>query len=224
MKPVVMSLGGSIVAPGKIDYKFVKEFKKVISKINRKFVIIVGGGQTARTYIEPLAKEKASYREQSLIGIRVTRLNAWFLTNFFGKIASQKIPKDMKEVKSLLRKNKVVFAGGLRYVPDNTSDGTAASLASYFKTDLVNMTNVKGLYDKNPKKYKDAKFIPSISLNEFYKMANKIKYKPGQHFVLDQHASDIIKKNKVKTVILGQSLKNFENYLKNKKFIGTIIK
>ena len=218
-----MSLGGSLIVQENIDYNFIKQFKKLVSKINRKFVIVVGGGRTARIYINALAKEKVDKKIQSFIGIRVTRLNAWFLADFFGSIASQKVPKDMEEVKNLLKKHKIVFAGALRYVPNNTSDGTAAALAHYFKTDLVNMTNVKGLYTKNPIEYKDAKFIPKISLNDFYKRATKMKYKPGQHFVLDQHAAEIIKKNKIKTIILGRSLSNFENYLKNKKFVGTII-
>jgi uridylate kinase len=85
------------------------------------------------------------------------------------------------------------------------------------------MTNVKGLYNKDPRKYKDAKFIKEISFDEFYKIANKLRYEAGQHFVLDQHAAKIIKENKIKTVIIGKDLKNFENYLKCKEFIGTII-
>ena len=85
------------------------------------------------------------------------------------------------------------------------------------------MTNVKGLYNKDPRKYRDAKFIKEINFNDFYKMINKIKYEAGQHFVLDQNAAKIIKENKIKTVIIGRDLKNFENYLKGKEFIGTII-
>lgn len=219
-----MSLGGSIVIPDDVDYKFIKKFKNLILKHkNKKFVIVLGGGKTARRYIKPLAEEKISEIKQCLIGIGITRLNARFLANFFGDAASQHIPSSMKELKNLLSKNRIVFAGGLRFVPDNTSDGTAAAVAHYLKTDLINMTNVKGLYDKDPRKFKDAKFISNISLNDFYKMANKLKYKPGQHFVLDQHASDIIKSYKIKTIILSNDLKNFENYLNSKKFIGTII-
>lgn len=218
-----MSLGGSLIVQDEIDYKFIKQFKKTISKLNRKFVIVVGGGRTARVYINALAKEGISEKLQCLMGIGITRLNARFLANFFGKTANENIPKDMKELRNMLKKNKVVFAGGLRFVEDNTSDGTAAALAKYFRTSLVNMTNVKGLYDKDPRKFKNAKFISRISLKDFYKRATRMKYKPGQHFVLDQNAAEIIKKNKIKTVIIGKNLRNFENYLRNKKFIGTII-
>ena len=102
----------------------------------------------------------------------------------------------MKEVKNLLSKNKVVFCGALRYAPNQTSDATAAKLASYLKTDFINLTNVPGLYSSNPAKNKNAKFISEISWEDFKKKAMSIKYKPGQHFVLDQTASALIKKHK----------------------------
>ena len=79
------------------------------------------------------------------------------------------------------------------------------------------------MYNKNPIKNKNAKFIPKISWEKFHKMANKIKFEPGQHFVLDQKASKIILENKIKTYIIGKDLKQLDNVLNNKNFIGTII-
>lgn len=218
-----MSLGGSILVPDEVNSKFMKDFKKLVSKINAKFIVVIGGGKTARTYIEGLRNLNVNEKQQSLVGIAITRLHARYLADYFGVQANAKIPHFVRDVKKLLKKNKIVFCGGLRYEPDQTSDSTAADLAKNLKCDFVNMTNVKGLYNKDPRKYKDAKFIPKISFNDFYKMANKVKYKPGQHFVLDQNASKIIEENKIKTVILSSNLKNFENYLKGKKFIGTVI-
>lgn len=224
MKTVVISLGGSLIIPDEIDYNFINNFKDTILKFkNIKFVIVTGGGRVAREYINGLKKEGLSQRMQSLIGIAVIRLNARFMSNFFKNNASSTIPNSLKEIKDLLSKNNIVFAGGLRYQEDNTSDGTAAQIANYLKCEFVNMTNVKGLYNKDPRKYKDAKFIKEISFDDFYKIVNKLKYEAGQHFVLDQHAAKVIKENKIMTVILGRDLKNFKNYLKNKGFIGTII-
>jgi uridylate kinase len=50
-----------------------------------------------------------------------------------------------------------------------------------------------------------------------------MRFTPGQHFVLDQDASKIIMKNKIKTYILGKDLKQFDNFLNNKPFLGTKI-
>jgi len=225
MKTVVISLGGSLIVPDKIDYDFINNFKDLIFKFkNIKFVIVTGGGRVAREYINVLRKEGLSQKMQSLIGIAVTRLNARFMSNFFkSDVCNTIIQNSLKDIKNLLLKNRIVFCGGLRYQEDNTSDGTAAQVANYLKCEFVNMTNVKGLYNKDPRKYRDAKFIKEINFNDFYKMINKIKYEAGQHFVLDQNAAKIIKENKIKTVIIGRDLKNFENYLKGKEFIGTII-
>jgi len=86
------------------------------------------------------------------------------------------------------------------------------------------LTNINGLYTDNPLTNKNAKFIPEISWENFNKIANKIKFRPGQHFVLDQHASKIILDNKIKTYILGKNMNNLDKLLKGKKFLGTTIK
>ena len=54
-------------------------------------------------------------------------------------------------------------------------------------------------------------------------MANKVKFNPGQHFVLDQEASKIIKMNKIKTIIIGSDVLNLGKVICNKKYLGTII-
>lgn len=225
---IVISLGGSMIIPDKINFKALRNFKKVLKKNNKryKFVVVCGGGSTAREYISGLENEKLVKKRfhQGLLGIASTRLNARFMTYFFGNDANKGIPHDMKEVKNMLRIYDIVFCGALRYAKDETSDGTSAKLARFFNTRFINLTNVLGLYDKNPKKYKNAKFIPEITWKEFNELANKMKFSPGQHFVLDQSASRIILKYKIPTYILGENFKELDKLLNNKKFKGTIIK
>lgn len=225
-KVVVISLGGSLIVPNKINIELLREFRKILLKHTKryKFVVVCGGGSIARNYIKGLAEEKIKKKEflQGNLGIAVTRLNARFLTYFFGKKASRGIPHDMKQVQKFLRFNDIVFCGALRYAKDETSDGTSAKLACYFNTEFINLTNVQGLYDKNPKKFKTARFIADISHKDFLKMAKKIEFKPGQHFVLDRNAAKIIKKHNIVTYIIGE-LKNLDNLLNNKHFVGTII-
>ena len=224
-KVVVLSLGGSLIVPDEIDILFLNKFKQVIKKhLNKyKFVIVCGGGSIARKYIKALREQGKSEYLQSMSGIAVTRLNARFMTYFFGKDANEGIPHDIQQIKGLLKKNGVVFCGALRYAEKETSDGTSAKIARFFKTDFINLTLVPGLYDKNPIERKNAKFIPRISWQDFWNKARKIKYSPGQHFVLDQHAAEIIKKYKITTYILGKDMKNLDNLLNGKKFKGTII-
>ena len=220
----MISLGGSRIVPDDVDEKFLEKFKKLLeSHPSQKFVVVTGGGSTARKYISALRKLGEKTKSQSMSGISVTRFHAGFMARFFGKKANEEIPLNMKKVKNLLRGNQVVFCGALRYKNKNTSDGTAAKLANYLDCPFINLTNVKGLYTSNPKKNKKAKFIPKITWKKFDKIASKIKFEAGQHFVLDQSASKVILKNKIPTYIVG-SLSSIDKILKGKKeFGGTLI-
>ena len=225
-KVVVMSLGGSLIIPNKINFKLLEQFKAVLRRFYKthKFVIVCGGGAIARAYIEALEKEKRTEYEISQAGIRATRMNAMFMMQFFGnKEANDVLPRDMKEIQDALKKNNVVICGALRWVPHSTSDSTATKLASYLKTDFINLTNIKGLYSDNPLTHKSAKFIPKDTWKLFEKRAHANHFKAGQHFVLDQKASTIIREHKINTYILGDNMNNLKNHLAGKSFIGTTI-
>lgn len=224
-KLAVLSLGGSLIIPSDVNTKYLKEFKKILKKNSKKykFIVVCGGGSIARKYIYALREQGINEKFQSLAGISATRMNARFMNYLFNQDASKGIPQKVSEIQKYLKKQDVVFCGALEYKPNQTSDSTSAEIAKHFKSDFINLTNVKGLYSKNPKKFKNARFIPDISWKNFDKMANKMKYSPGQHFILDQTASKIILRNKIMTYIIGQDLKQLDNLLNNKKFKGTKI-
>jgi uridylate kinase len=224
-KVIVLSLGGSLIIPDNVNLDYLRKFKKVILKNtkNYKFIIICGGGSVARKYMSALREAGMNHMFQGFAGISATRMNARFMSYFFNQDQERGIPHKTSELKHYTSKFDIVFCGSLEYKRRQTSDSTAAQIARFFKCDFVNLTNVNGLYDKNPLEHKNAKFIPEISWEDFDKTANKIKYEPGQHFVLDQTASKIIKKSKITTYILGKDTKQLDNLLNGKKFIGTKI-
>ncbi|RMD66443.1 UMP kinase [Candidatus Pacearchaeota archaeon] len=229
---VVISLGGSIVvpslsAPERVvrNIEFLHKFKETLRKhySTHKFVIVVGGGAIARLYIEALRHERKGKRELAMAGIRATRMNALFLMQFFGKEANEKLPRNMKEVKTNLPKNNVVICGALRFAKNATSDSTAAKLAHYFKTIFINITNVDGLYTSDPRKNPRAKLVRRISWEKFHSLTSKIKFKAGQNFVLDQLSAELIKEHKIDTYIIGPNVKSLAGILEGKPFVGTLI-
>ncbi len=220
---VVISLGGSVIVPDKVDYRFLDRFKKTIKKFSKKyrFIIVAGGGKTARAYMGSLAKEHANKILLALVGIMATKLNARLVAGFFGIL--EPIPETLEEVIRVSKKRGIVICGALGAKTGRTSDANAAEIAQSLKAKMfINITNVNGLYTKDPKRYKNALFIPRISFNDFLMKTRQIKYEAGQHFVLDQEAAGIIKRAKTKTIIL-KGIKNLEGCLNSKRFIGTVI-
>jgi uridylate kinase len=222
---VVLSLGGSLIIPDEVDVGFLQKFKKVILRNAKKykFIIVCGGGSIARKYIAALRKAGLNEDLQSFSGISATRMNARFMSYLFGIDPELGIPHTTETLKKYIKKQDIIFCGALEYKPKQTSDSTSAEIARDFKTIFINLTNVSGLYNKNPLEHKDAKLILRISWREFCGMANKDKYKPGQHFVLDGTAAGIIMKERIKTYILGKDLKQLEAVLHDKGFKGTLI-
>lgn len=215
-----------MIIPEEIDVGFLKEFRKLILKNSRKhkFVIVCGGGGVARKYINALGKMRMNSRFQDMSGISATRMNARFMSHVFGFEIEKGVPHSFSEIREYLKKQDVVFCGALKYKTNQTTDTDAARIAAEFGSDFINLTNVRGLYDKNPAKFENAKFIPEISFKDFHQTATKKKFKSGQHFVLDQTAAGIIMKKKIVTRIIGKNLKNLDNLLNDRKFVGTTIK
>ena len=220
---IVLSLGGSLIIPDKVNRKYLSKLKKIVLKHTKKykFIFVCGGGDIARKYISALEKSNETF--QSYAGISATRMNARFMSYFFGLDPTKGIPHTTEAIQKRIKNHNIIFCGALEYKSNQTSDSTAASVAKTFKAKLINLTNVAGLYTKDPNKFRNAKLIKNISWQDFDKIAQKIKFSPGQHFILDQKASKIIKQNKIPTYILGSDIKQLDRFLKGKSFVGTTI-
>lgn len=223
METYIISVGGSAIVPDKIDVEFLKKLRETLNKLSKKnkIVVVCGGGRIAREYIKAAKEFGTSDKWACLAGIRATKLNATLVSLLMH--GTVQMPDSLKEVKQALKKRNIAVIGALGFEPNMTSDGDAAEVAAYLNAEMfINLTDVDGLFDKNPKEHKDAKFIPKISFDDFWKIASKIKFKAGQHFVLDQSGAKIIKKHKIKTVIV-KGLDNLTNVIEGKKFKGTVI-
>jgi len=220
----VFSLGGSVIVPGDVDYGYLMQFKKFIVRYSKreKVVVVCGGGHTARTYMKPLQRSRLGQKIIGYIGIRVTRLNAWMVINLFNGECAPRVAKSLSEVRLLLKKYNVIITGALRYKPHSSSDASAVEIAHFLKSDFINITNVDGAYDRDPK-LKGARFIKNMTFLQLYRFLSERGFKPGQHGILDVYAGKLIKKYEIRTYIVGKNLSNLKKLLENKKFIGTVI-
>lgn len=220
----VISLGGSLVVPGEIDVDFLKKFKLLIKRHirkDKKFIIIVGGGKTARRYQEVAKKlTKVSSSDLDWLGIHATRINAHLLLTIFREYAYFRIIKNPKEKVNF--KEKILIAAGWK--PGFSTDYDAVWLAKTYGSDtILNLTNVDYVYNKDPLKYKDAKPFKKISWNEYLKLIEN-KWIPGMSAPFDPIASKLAKRFGFKCVIInGKNLKEVDKFLSAKDFEGTLI-
>ncbi len=223
MKTIVLSLGGSLIVPKNIDFLFLKKFRKSILNFIKKgnrVIIVCGGGKTCRNYDNAAKKiTKISNENLDKLGIKSTKLNAELVRVIFGKYAYSKIEPNYNK-KNL--KFKILIGCG--FLPGTSSDYDAVMWAKNYNADyIVNLTDVDYVYTKDPAKYKKAKKIESLDWNTLQKIVG-LKWKAGAQFPFDPIATKIAKKLKLKLVFLnGKNIKNFENFLNNKKFKGSII-
>lgn len=223
-KTIVMSLGGSVIAPDRIDADFLKDFKKAIEsfvKRGYKFAIYCGGGRLAREYQKAASgAAKLSNRELDWIGIHATVLNAEFVRSLFGNLAEEFIVRDPTQKISFNKK--IIIAAGWK--PGWSTDYDAVLLAKNLGAGIVvNMSNVDYIYDKDPKKHKDAKKIEKISWKNYRKISGD-KWEAGLSMPFDPIAAKEAEKSKIKVAMIGKDLDNFENLLNDKVFKGTLIK
>ena len=222
-KTIVLSLGGSLICPDNFDFNFLNKFKKVIEKYtkkNYKFAIICGGGKLARTFQEIASKSsKLNNEELDWLGIHATKINAYLVRSIFGNNAEDFIVSNPNK-KISFKKNIVIAAG---WLPGWSTDYDAVLMAKNLGVkEIINMSNINYVYDKDPKKHRDAKKIERISWVNFNKLISK-KWKAGLNAPFDPIAAKEAQKLKMKVSIIGRDLKNFENLLNGKKFRGTVI-
>lgn len=213
-KTVVMSVGGSIINPGTIDTHFLKKLKTLVEKSSHKFILICGGGTSARTYMGAAREFGVEGAALDYIGIQATLLNAELLRQIFNAPKVQQKPTKIKFKKALV-------AGG--WEPGCSTDYDAVLWAILYKADtIINLTNVDYVYTKDPKE-PGAEPIERISWKNYRSMVSS-KWSSGLHAPFDPIASKKAHEKNLQVICLnGKRLEQLQNALNGKNFIGTVI-
>jgi len=224
METVVISLGGSVLAPSNIDTNFLNNFRKLILKFvknGRRFVIICGGGKTAREYMTAASKVvNLTSEDLDWLGIHATRLNAQLLRNVFRGYAHQRVIRNPNE--KITTKRKVIIAAGWK--PGRSTDYDAVILAKNLgaKT-VINITNTDYVYDKDPSKFANARPVKYVCWKHFRKLIRVTKWSPGLNTPFDPVAAAVAQKGNLTVAIMGKNLGNLASFLSGRHFKGTLI-
>lgn len=227
---IILSLGGSLIVPKDgIDSQFLSDFnqfiRQQIASKNRRFFIICGGGRTTRDYQQVAVKvmaDKITHDDQDWLGIHATRLNAHLLRTIFQDIALPYIIHNYQKIYQVNNKPVVICAG---WKPGWSTDYCAVMVAkNYGAKTIINLSNIDKVFNKDPKKFSDAKPINKISWENFQKLVGD-KWIPGLNMPFDPIASKLAKKLNLTVMILnGRNITNLTSAIDGKKFIGTVVK
>ena len=223
MDTIIISLGGSVLAPEKIDVKLLKEFRNLITSFSKekRFVIICGGGKTARDYMKA-ASEVVELTPEDLdwLGIHATRLNAQLLRNVFRDIACPRVINN--PTKEISAEHSVIIAAGWK--PGRSTDHIATLLAKNFRAKtVINLSNTDYVYDKDPSKNEDARPLKKISWERFRNIIKTTKWNPGLNLPFDPIAAKEAEKLGLEVVAMGPDLANLRSFLEKKDFKGSLI-
>jgi len=110
----------------------------------------------------------------------------------------------------------VIFVGGTGS-PYFSTDTAAGLRAAETASDVILMAKnkVSGVYDKDPKKHKDAKMYDVLSLQEV--LEKKL-------LVMDSTAASICKDNKIDIVVFDMNVKGNMKKAVNREKIGTLVR
>jgi len=225
--PIVISIGGSLLVTDKgIDTQFLKHLNTFIRKYikrGKRFFLVAGGGVTARKYRDA-GKDVVggmSMDDLDWIGIHATRLNAHLLRTIFEDIAH---PRIIENYDKKLRNWKESLVIGAGWKPGWSTDYDAVILARDYGANLIiNLSNIDWVYDKDPRKFKDAVAIEKLTWGELEHIVGT-EWTPGINAPFDPIAAQLARKLRLTVIVAnGEELDNVENIIEGDGFKGTVI-
>jgi len=221
----ILSVGGSIVIPKEgFNLSFLKSFKDLILKRvaqGEQFVLVIGGGATARTY-QAGAREIGGLTADELdeLGIQTTILNAHFVRYLFKDAAYEEVVVNPTE--KIKTKKAIIVAAGWK--PGCSTDYDAVLWAkTTHANEVINMSNIDYVYDSDPRQNPGAKKLEQISWTELRKIIGD-KWSPGANVPFDPIAAKEAEKLGLTVkFVKGTDLAEVERLLAGEKHRGTVI-
>jgi uridylate kinase len=225
--PIIISVGGSlIIKDTSIDTEFLTKLNNLIRDQvakGKRFFLVAGGGKISRLYIDAGKKIIGNVVDEDLdwLAIHITRVNAHLLRTIFQDIAHPRIIENYDKKLRGWREPVVIGAG---WKPGWSTDYDAVVLARDYGANLmINLSNIDYVYDRDPKKFKDAKPIKKTTWEEIENLVGK-KFTPGLNAPFDPVATNLAKRIGLTVIVAnGHDMSNLKNIFDGNSFNGTVI-
>lgn len=225
-KTVLIKLSGESLS-GKyghgLDFNYIKEVCLRIKKVHDMGVrvgIVCGGGNFLRGRdAHEMDRETADY-----VGMLATVMNSLVLKDMFLQIGCKAYNQsglsvkmiddvDSDKAKRALDDGNIIIFGGGTGKPFFSTDTGAALRAKDISADMIiKLTNVDGVYDKDPNKYDDAVMYHTVSYQEV------LDKKLG---VMDMEAIEMCRDNHIEIVVMNIDNEDGLEEAINGEMIGT---
>ena len=231
-KKVILKLSGEAIADSSNSILNPKKLSDIVSLIETLFKcgvkvgVVIGAGNIFRGRIavdNGIDTESGDYMGMigTVINLKAisSLLNQRNIPNvLYSALNVENVTKhyDVEKAKKEYENSVVLLAGGIGK-PNFTTDTCAALRAVELDAELIlaGKFGVKGVYDKDPRLYKDAKFLEKLTYQEVLDMDLKVMDKTAISLLL--HSNVITK------VFSMDDMNNFILAIEDKD-IGTIIK
>lgn len=166
-----------------------------------RWVVVVGGGDPARTYIQAARTLGADEVTCDEIAITVTRIHAALMLLALGEQAYPEVVKDIESLRRALAVRSIAVAGGLW--PGQSTFAVSAVCAGAIRADrLIVATDVRGVYDRDPKLHADAKLIPSMTYDELLARLGEVSHMAGEYRLVDSVGLTVLKRSRVRLLFV----------------------
>jgi len=224
---IVMSVGGSLIVPDAIDTTFLTTLKTFITdqatNHGRRFIMIAGGGRTARNYQDAAAAvTDLTSDDLDWMGIHATRLNGHLLRTVFRDIAHPVMITNPDDVQDIPGSPLVVVASGYR--PGCSTDLRAVQIAQLVgASKVINLSNIDYVYTADPNTDPAATIIERSTWAEFRALI-PADWDPGMSAPFDPIAAKAADEGGIEVAIInGNRPDALANYLSDEEFVGTLI-
>ena len=239
----MLKIGGSFLLKNdKPDVSSLREMAQCVKEVlklpggERRVVVVVGGGVSARNYIGAADALGANKGLQDHLGVLVSRLNARVFIEALaeaGVDAWPEVPESLQDVRASLAVKRVVVLGGLQ--PGQSTTAVAALCGEYCRDAkrIIFSTNVDGVYTADPTKNKSARKLVKVSYDRLRELCcGSDNTLPGQYRIMDNVALTVLERTRrleavvlegKKDEIIAAITRDLSKVDKNSRDCGTTI-
>ncbi len=223
MDKVVVSVGGSVLIPGRDDSEYIARLAAVLTllKSEVQLAVVCGGGSTARYYASTGRELGGCERDLDIMGIGATRLNAQLLGLALGDMP-ERVCESAEETAAASAPGRIVVMGGTE--PGHTTDAVAAMVARAMGADrIVNASNVDHVYTDDPRSNPAAERIDRMTVDRLGELVYK-EHGASKSSVFDPMGVDIARESRIDILMVdGRNLDALRAAILGEPFEGTFV-